>query len=155
MPGEGPINASVMLIGEGPGGEEDRTGRPFVGRAGKLLDGALKSIGTSRKDVFITNVVKCRPPKNRVPTRSERETCKNAYLMNQVDLIKPSLIILLGRTATQTMLEENTLNKVRGRIIIHSGTKYLCTYHPAAVLRNPHLKGTLSRDLRKAVKENT
>jgi DNA polymerase len=148
VPGEGPPHAHIMLVGEGPGREEDQSGRPFVGRAGKLLTRVLESAGLSRDEAFITNVVKCRPPKNRQPTKRERETCRDAYLIRQVHVIAPRLVILLGRTAAKAILGADSLKKVRGRVIGQGSVEYLSTYHPAALLRNPRLKGTSTKDLR-------
>jgi DNA polymerase len=147
VPGEGPYNARIMLVGEAPGREEDLTGRPFVGRAGRLLDSVLEPIGIPRKNVFITNIVKCRPPKNRQPTKRERDTCKEAYLQRQIDVIRPRLVVLLGRTAAQALLGAKSLKRVRGRVVRRGRVEYLCTYHPGAVLRNPRRRGTFSEDL--------
>jgi DNA polymerase len=138
-----------MIIGEGPGRAEDEKGKPFVGRAGKLLDHALQSAELRRDEVFITNVVKCRPPRNRVPSKGERETCAREYLDPQLDLVKPELVVLLGRTATLVLLNKQILHSVRGRILRIGGRDYLPTYHPAAVLRNPRLKRTFVRDIKK------
>jgi uracil-DNA glycosylase len=152
VPGEGPPHSEIMMVGEAPGKDEDESGRPFIGRAGRLLDSALQSARIRREDVFVTNVVKCRPPKNRVPRKIEIESCTNAYLHQQVETIKPKTIILLGRTATMTMLNEKTLKRVRGKTIALGQINYLPTYHPAAVLRNPNLKPTLISDLKKVQK---
>jgi DNA polymerase len=149
VPGEGPYNARIMLVGEAPGREEDLKGRPFVGRAGRLLNSVLEPIGIPRKHVFITNIVKCRPPKNRQPTKRERDTCKEAYLQRQIDVIRPKLVVLLGRTAAQALLGAESLKRVRGRVVRRGRVEYLCTYHPAAVLRNPRRRGTFSKDLQK------
>src|SRR5881396_1192015 len=107
VPGEGPIDAKIMFVGEGPGQNEDEQGRPFVGAAGKLLTELLESIGIKRSDVFITNVVKCRPPSNRAPRKGEIETC-NPYLMSQIRLVKPRIVCALGTPAIATLLGENT-----------------------------------------------
>jgi DNA polymerase len=138
-----------MVVGEGPGRDEDETGRPFVGRAGKVLDSALESAGVDRQEVFITNVVKCRPPRNRVPSKVERQTCAAKYLLPQMELVRPELVILLGRTASLVLLQERTLRNVRGRVTRIGGRQYLSTYHPAAILRNPNLKRTFNSDLKK------
>jgi len=140
--GVGDPNASLMLVGEAPGAEEDRLGEPFVGRAGKLLDKILKAIGRSReKDVYICNVMKCRPPNNRDPLASEVAQCE-PYLMRQINLIRPGLIVALGRVAGTTLLkkENETLKNLRGKIHDYHGTPLIVTYHPAALLRNPNLK---------------
>jgi DNA polymerase len=147
VPGEGPYDARIVLIGEAPGKEEDLSGRPFVGRAGRLLNSVLESVGIPREHVFITNIVKCRPPKNRQPTKRERDTCTEAYLQRQIDVIRPRLVVLLGRTAAQALLGADSLKSVRGRLVRRGRVEYLCTYHPAAVLRNPRRRGTFSKDL--------
>jgi uracil-DNA glycosylase len=149
VPGEGPARAKVMIIGEAPGRQEDLSGEPFVGRAGKVLDDAIKAAGFLRGDVFVTNVVKCRPPRNRPPSRLEAETCKDAYLLSQVELISPRLVVLLGRTAVKALLAVDSLGQVRGSLVRKGGTDYLCTYHPAAILRNPRLRPTFDDDLLK------
>jgi DNA polymerase len=136
-----------MLVGEAPGREEDLSGRPFVGRAGRLLNSVLESIGMPRENVFITNIVKCRPPRNRKPTKREMDTCNEAYLQRQIDVIRPRLVVLLGRTAAQALLGAESLKRVRGRAVRQGRVEYLCTYHPAAVLRNPRRRRTFSKDL--------
>lgn len=138
-----------MLVGEAPGREEDLSGRPFVGRAGRLLNSVLESVRIPRENVFITNIVKCRPPRNRKPTKGERDTCKEAYLQRQIDVIRPRLVVLLGRTAAQALLGAESLKKVRGKAVRRGRVEYLCTYHPAAVLRNPRRRRTFSKDLQK------
>jgi uracil-DNA glycosylase len=149
VPGEGPSRARVVLVGEAPGREEDLAGKPFVGRGGRLLDSVLESVGIPRKEVFVTNIVKCRPPKNRPPTNRESKTCVDAHLRRQLKAIGPKLVVLLGRTATQTLLDADSLSEVRGKIVSRGRTRFLSTYHPAAVLRNPRLRPTLTKDLRK------
>ncbi|MBC8215081.1 MAG: uracil-DNA glycosylase [Candidatus Marinimicrobia bacterium] len=139
--GVGDPHANLMLIGEAPGAEEDKLGEPFVGRAGKLLDKILAAIGRSReKDVFICNVLKCRPPKNRDPLPSEVELCES-YLIHQIHLIKPKLIVALGRVAGKTLLKvEEPLKAMRGKLHDYHGTPLIVTYHPAALLRNSGFK---------------
>lgn len=149
VPGEGPHDARIMLVGEAPGREEDLSGKPFVGRSGRLLNSVLQSVGIPRESVFVTSIVKCRPPRNRQPTKKERDTCRDAYLFRQTEIVKPELVVLLGRTAAQAVLGTDSLKKVRGRVVSLGKTKHLCTYHPAAVLRNPRLRRTFTRDLRK------
>lgn len=149
VPGEGPFRAHVVLVGEGPGRSEDLVGRPFVGRAGRLLDSSLESVGLSRRATFVTNVVKCRPPKNRVPKREEAETCVGNFLNPQLNLIQPRVVVLFGRTAARAVLDVENLREVRGKPTSKGGRTFLCTYHPAAVLRNPRLKRTFVVDLRK------
>jgi DNA polymerase len=109
----------------------------------------LESVGVSREAVFITNIVKCRPPRNRPPTRWESETCIDSHLRRQLKAIDPELVVLMGRTATRALLGADSLGEVRGKIVARGRTKFLSTYHPAAVLRNPRLKSTLAKDLRK------
>jgi DNA polymerase len=134
--GEGSERARVVFVGEAPGEEEDRQGRPFVGRAGKLLDQMIERIGLNRKDVFICNVLKCRPPDNRDPEPGEVEACKG-YLVAQIDLIKPSLICTLGKHAYNTLMGVDArITKVRGILTSYRGIRLLPTYHPSYLLRN-------------------
>jgi len=148
VPGEGPDRAELMIVGEGPGREEDLQGRPFVGRAGKLLTSALEEAGFRREEIFITNVVKCRPPENRTPTEDERDICTSTYLVRQIELIKPKFILLLGNTAVQTILGEKSVSKVRGKVIQADENNYFCTYHPAAVLYDVTLKEIFAQDVK-------
>ncbi|MGE0130809.1 MAG: uracil-DNA glycosylase [Blastocatellales bacterium] len=131
VPGDGKVNAKVIIIGEAPGREEDETGHPFVGAAGRFLDSVLEGSGISRDDLFITNTVKCRPPKNRAPRKLEIDTCTSNYLFEQIELINPKLIVLLGAVAAKKMLGAATINNARGRVIEKDGRKYLVGYHPA------------------------
>ena len=131
MPGDGKASARVMLIGEAPGREEDETGHPFVGAAGRFLDQVLEGTGIDRGDLFITNIVKCRPPNNRPPRVGEVETCTSSYLFEQIELIDPALIVLLGGVAAKKMLGVKSVNEARGRVIEHEGRQYLVGYHPA------------------------
>jgi DNA polymerase len=135
VPGTGNYNAKLMIIGEGPGRDEDIQGKPFVGKAGKLLTQLLSEIGISRDEVYITNVVKCRPPDNRVPEESEIEACRD-YLRRQIEIINPKIILLLGSTALKAVIGEKSITKVRGEEIEIDGIIYLPTFHPAAVLRD-------------------
>lgn len=130
-----------MLVGEAPGAEEDRLGEPFVGRAGKLLDKILAAIKRSRdNDVYICNVLKCRPPDNRDPLPSEVELCE-PYLLQQIQLLRPTLIVALGRVAGKTLLKMDVpLKEMRGKIHDYNGTPLMVTYHPAALLRNSGFK---------------
>ena len=147
--GSGNPDADVMVIGEGPGAEEDKQGLPFVGRAGKLLTDILKAIKFTRDEVYIANVVKCRPPGNRTPLPIEMETCLH-YLKKQIELIKPKLILCLGRTAAQGILKMNgSLGNMRGKFFDFEKAKVMVTYHPAALLRNPHWKRATWEDLQK------
>lgn len=148
--GVGDPKASLLLVGEAPGAEEDRLGEPFVGKAGHLLDKILAAIGRNRhKDVYICNVLKCRPPNNRDPFRSEVEKCE-PYLLHQIYLIKPRLIVALGRVAGQTLLNVDlTLNHLRNTIHDYHGIPLIVTYHPAALLRNEELKKPTWEDFKK------
>jgi len=147
--GVGNPTADVMLIGEAPGAEEDRLGEPFVGRAGKLLNDILKAINFRREDVYIANIVKCRPPKNRNPLPVEMEACL-PYLYKQIDLINPMLILALGKVAATGLLKVNSsLTMLRGKIFEFNGIKTMVTYHPAALLRNPNWKKFVWEDVQK------
>ncbi len=147
--GTGNPNADVLVIGEGPGAEEDKQGLPFVGRAGKLLTDMLKAIKFEREEVYIGNVVKCRPPENRTPMQDEMETCM-PYLKKQCELIKPKLILCLGLTAAKGLLKKReSLGELRKSIFEYEGAKVIVTYHPAALLRNPHWKKDCWEDLKK------
>ena len=131
VPGDGKTSARVMLIGEAPGREEDETGHPFVGAAGRFLDHVLEGTGINRDDLFITNIVKCRPPNNRTPRAGEVETCTSNYLFEQIELINPALIMLLGGVAAKKMLGVKSVNEARGRLIEREGRNYIVGYHPA------------------------
>jgi len=147
--GAGPLDAKIMLIGEAPGKNEDKKAEPFVGSAGKILNGLLEESGIDRKDVYITNVVKCRPPKNRTPMPNEVDAC-HPYLQKQLEVIKPIGIILLGRSASEAILGRKVdLGKEHGRIVEKNGCKYLITYHPAAMIYKRTLKDTIAGDFRK------
>ena len=135
--GEGNRNADLVVVGEAPGADEDKTGRPFVGRAGKLLDVLLLSIGLPRSEVYICNVLKCRPPKNRNPTPDEVETC-SPYLRQQLELISPKAVLAVGTFPAQTLLNTGqSIGKLRGGVHEYEGRPLVPTYHPAALLRNP------------------
>ena len=144
-----------MLVGEAPGETEDRLGRPFVGRAGRLLRTSLRLLGIPEEEVYITNVVKCRPPNNRTPTLEEMRIC-GEYLRLEVFLVKPRIIVALGRVATAFFLNKSPnsvkLSKLRGKIFSYHGYSVYPTYHPAAVLRNPSLGDIFREDLEKARK---
>jgi DNA polymerase len=147
--GSGSPNADVMVVGEGPGAEEDKQGLPFVGRAGKLLTDILKAINFERDDVFIGNIVKCRPPDNRTPLPDEMETCL-PYLKKQIELIQPKLILCLGLTAAKGLLNKrDSLTSMRGKVFEFEDAKVMITYHPAALLRNPNWKRPCWEDLQK------
>ncbi len=151
--GNGNPNAKLMLIGEGPGADEDRTGRVFVGRAGQLLTKMLLAIKLSRDDVYIGNIVKCRPPGNRNPLPEEKKACL-PYLEEQISIIKPQILLLLGKVAASTLLEmETTLKAFREQTYSYKGIKTYVSYHPSALLRNPGWKKFAWIDLQKIQKE--
>ena len=148
VPGEGNPRAGLMIVGEGPGESEDRSGRPFVGRAGELLDKMLAAIGIPRADTYIANVVKCRPPRNRVPLPDEREACI-PYLWRQIALVQPRVLLALGGTAAETLLGVKTsLGQLRLKVHQWNGIPLIVTYHPAALLRNPNWKRPAWDDVR-------
>jgi DNA polymerase len=147
--GEGDPNAGLMFIGEGPGAEENQTGRPFVGAAGQLLDKILLAMNLKRSEVYIANIVKCRPPGNRDPEQEERIACL-PYLLEQISIIRPKALILLGAVAAQTILQrKDTLTQMRGGPHYFMDIPTFVTYHPAALLRNPHWKAPTWEDLQK------
>ena len=147
--GTGNPNADILVIGEGPGAEEDKQGLPFVGRAGKLLTDMLKAIKFEREEVYIGNIIKCRPPENRTPMQDEMDTCL-PYLKKQVELIKPKLILCLGLTAAKGLLKKKeSLGQLRKSVFEYEGAKVIVSYHPAALLRNPHWKKDSWEDLKK------
>ena len=147
--GTGNPNASIMFVGEAPGFNEDRQGEPFVGAAGKLLDKLLESAGLSRSQVYIANVIKCRPPNNRDPEPDEVETCK-PFLLQQIEMIQPKLVCTLGNWATQTILEKKVgITKVKGQAIKLERFVVFPLLHPAAALHQGNLLGTLQEDFRK------
>ena len=151
--GEGHPRARLMFIGEAPGGDEDKQGRPFVGRAGQLLTKIIESIGLERKDVFIANILKCRPPNNRNPLPSEIAAC-SPYLIKQIELIRPEVICALGKFAAQTLLNSETpISRLRGTFYDFRGIKLMPTYHPAYLLRNPGGKKEVWEDMKKVAKE--
>ena len=134
--GEGNLHAALMFIGEGPGAQEDATGRPFVGAAGQLLDRMLAAIGMTREQVYICNIVKCRPPQNRVPEPDERSACM-PYLRQQVALVRPKIIVCLGSTPTRALLgDQMRITRDRGVWQLKKGVWFMPTYHPAALLRD-------------------
>jgi len=146
--GEGCPTADIMFIGEAPGKDEDAQGRPFVGRAGKLLQRALEKIGLERSDVFITNVVKCRPPNNRTPTHDEIAAGKN-LLHKEIEVIEPRVICALGTTALRALFQENIkISAMRGKTKTYHNVPVVPTYHPAYILRNPNASDTFLNDLR-------
>ena len=151
VPGSGNIvNPEVVFIGEGPGRNEDLQGKPFVGRGGKLLDELLQGAGLKREHVYITNIVKCRPPRNRKPKPDEVSTCTSHYLEKQLEILKPKLICTLGATALQYFTGEKEMGSNHGKLFrTKSQIQLLSTYHPAAVFRNRKLRKSLDEDLKK------
>ena len=150
--GQGNKKARLMFIGEGPGADEDKQGIPFVGKAGQLMNNAFQALEINREDVYIANIVKCRPPSNRVPEDDEVQTCLN-YLRNQVILIKPKIIVLLGSTALKNILgKEYGITAVRGNWMEKNGIKYMPTWHPAALLRDENKKIEFWQDLKEVKK---
>jgi uracil-DNA glycosylase len=148
VPGEGSPDARLVLVGEGPGATEDATGRPFVGQAGTLLDSILEAIDVPRSSVYITNIVKCRPPQNRKPLPDEMAACL-PYLHRQLDLIRPRVILALGGTAGEALLGvRKSLGELRGKVHTYNGIPLVVTYHPAALLRNPNWKKPTWDDVR-------
>lgn len=146
VPGEGPANAKIMFIGEAPGRDEDRLGRPFVGAAGKLLTELLLEIGLERESVFIGNIVKCRPPENRVPTQEEMNACL-PYLFAQISIINPELIVTLGNTPLNALISPTLkVSSVHGRIIEKDGLRFFVTFHPAAGLYHGEYKELIRQD---------
>jgi DNA polymerase len=135
-----------MIIGEAPGKDEDLTGYPFVGASGRFLNSVLEGTGIDRADLFITNTVKCRPPKNRTPKRLEVDTCTSNYLFEQIDLINPKLVMLLGGVAAKKLLGVKTINEARGRVIEHEGRKFIVGYHPAVRFYREDLAEKLKED---------
>lgn len=149
--GEGNKNANIMFIGEGPGADEDKQGLPFVGRAGQLMNKAFDALGINREKIYISNIVKCRPPNNRVPENDEAEACLD-YLRNQVILVKPKIIVLLGNTALKNILgSEYKISSIRGNWIEKKNILYMPTWHPAALLRDDLKKIDFWKDLKKVV----
>lgn len=151
--GVGNPRAELMFIGEAPGADEDEQGEPFVGRAGQLLNNMIKAMGLRREDVYIANIIKCRPPGNRTPERDECETC-SPFLMRQIEVISPKAIVALGAVAAKTLLAINApMSELRGRWYDFRGTKLAVTYHPAFLLRDPRQKKEAWKDLQMVMKE--
>jgi uracil-DNA glycosylase len=151
--GVGNPRAELMFVGEGPGADEDEQGEPFVGRAGQLLNNMITAMGIQRADVYIANIVKCRPPGNRTPERDECETC-SPFLLRQIDVIKPKVIVALGAVAAKTLLALNgSMSDLRGRWYDFRGRKLAVTYHPAFLLRDPRQKKEAWKDLQMVMKE--
>jgi uracil-DNA glycosylase len=151
--GDGSPKAKLVFVGEGPGADEDIQGLPFVGRAGKLLTQMIEAMGLERRDVYICNVVKCRPPENRTPEPDEVQTC-SPYLLRQIDVINPKVIVCLGAVAAKTLLATNRgVSQYRGEWQEWRGRKLMATYHPAYLLRNPPAKADVWKDLQKVMAE--
>ena len=146
VPGKGNFQSDVIFVGEAPGRNEDKNGEPFVGIAGQRLNLALENAGVSRESIYITNVVKCRPPNNRVPTISERNTCQD-YLKKEISIIKPKIICILGNTAFNSILGGSEITKYRGKIIKKDKQFYFLTIHPAATIYNQELIIVLKEDI--------
>ncbi|MFA6263935.1 MAG: uracil-DNA glycosylase [Candidatus Babeliales bacterium] len=148
--GHGNPHAQLMFVGEGPGRDEDEQGLPFVGRAGQLLTKIIEAMKLKREDVYISNVVKCRPPGNRAPLPIESDTCKKLLLFREIDIIKPTLICTLGATAVQAVLGDGvTITRARGTFYDYKGIPVMPTYHPAYLLRNPDAKRVVWEDMKK------
>ncbi len=151
--GVGSPQADLMFVGEAPGADEDQQGEPFVGRAGQLLNNMIRAMGVQREDVYIANIIKCRPPGNRTPERDECATC-SPFLMRQIEVIKPKAIVALGAVAAKTLLAINApMNELRGRWYDFRGTRLAVTYHPAFLLRDPRQKKEAWKDLQMVMKE--
>ncbi len=150
--GVGNVNADIMFVGEGPGADEDAQGEPFVGRAGQLLNNMISAMGLKREDVYIANVVKCRPPGNRTPEKDECDVC-SPFLMRQIEIIQPKVIVALGATAAKNLLAINdSMASLRGRWYDFRGAKLAVTYHPAYLLRDPRQKAETWKDLQMVMK---
>jgi len=151
--GTGNPEARLVFVGEGPGGDEDIQGKPFVGRAGQLLTKIINSIDLTREDVYIANIIKCRPPQNRNPQPDEIKACE-PFLLKQLDAIKPKIICALGTFATQTLLEtDEKISSLRGRFIAFRNAKLIATFHPAFLLRSPQRKRDVWEDMKKIREE--
>ena len=146
VPGKGNFQSDVIFVGEAPGRNEDQKGEPFIGVAGKKLSIALDEAGISRDDVYITNIVKCRPPNNRVPKTSERETCQE-YLKHEISIIKPEIICILGNTEFNSILGGSEITKFRGKVVRKDNLLYFLTIHPAATIYNQKLIDVLKNDI--------
>jgi len=147
VPGEGNVDSQVVFVGEAPGRDEDKQGRPFVGSAGRFLNDALEKAGLQRSDVYITNVVKRRPPRNRPPRKAEVALFL-PYLLHELEIIRPKLICLLGATAIRALLNQ-PLSEVRGQIVESEGWRFYCMYHPAAVIYDPGVERIFFEDIAK------
>ena len=151
VPGKGNFKSDVIFVGEAPGKNEDKKGEPFIGIAGKKLTGALENAGVSRDEIYITNIVKCRPPSNRVPKPNERETCQE-YLKQEISIIKPKIICILGNTVFNSVLGGSEIIKYRGKVAQKDNQLYFITIHPAATIYNQKLISVLKKDIKKLFK---
>ncbi len=150
VPGEGPVTSGIFFVGEAPGKNEDEQGRPFVGLSGKFYNRMLEKIGLSRREIFVTGSVKCRPPNNRVPKNDELKICKENWLSKQTAIIEPRLVVTLGKVALKQVLgEENSLEKVHGQVRQFDKRKCLITFHPAAAMRFPRVRKKMEQDFGK------
>lgn len=147
VPGDGNSNAKIMFVGEAPGKKEDELGKPFVGMAGKILDQVLDRAGIDRSKIFITNIVKCRPPGNRIPDEEETTACITNHLQSQISIIRPQVICVLGRTALESLLGMKSILANRGKTIFRNNIKYFLTIHPAATIYNVKLRSYLEKDI--------
>ena len=145
VPGKGNFDADVIFVGEAPGRNEDIHGEPFVGAAGKRLDMILENTGIERKNVYITNIVKCRPPKNRIPSKIEEDAC-NDFINQEIEIINPKIICVMGNTAYGTLLDGKEITKNHGKIVEKDGRKFFVTFHPAATIYNQKLVDELKKD---------
>jgi len=152
VPGEGNSKATIMFVGEAPGRNEDAKGRPFVGMAGKILDEALDKAGIARSKIYVTNIVKCRPPNNRIPTETEQHMCR-IYLEREIVAISPKIICILGRTAYQSLLDGGSILGNRGKLIEKDNRLFFLTIHPAAIIYNSKLRHTLDQDMKELIRE--
>ncbi|MCX8083597.1 MAG: uracil-DNA glycosylase [Calditerrivibrio sp.] len=151
VPGEGNLNAVLMFVGEGPGADEDEQGRPFVGKAGQLLTKMIEAMGYKRDEVYIANIVKCRPPNNRAPFDEEAFACIN-FLKRQIDIVCPKIIVCLGSTATKYLLNiDKRISLIRGEFQDYNGILVMPTFHPSYLLRNPAMKKPAWEDLKKVM----
>ena len=145
VPGIGNVKSDIIFVGEAPGRNEDLQGKPFVGTAGQILSEAMEYAGFARDQVYITNVVKCRPPNNRQPITEERDACRQ-YLSEELDIIKPKIICILGNTAYSSLLDGSEITKNRGKLVKNNDQLYFVTVHPAAIIYNPGLRQVLKDD---------
>ena len=149
VPGDGPADAEVVFIGEAPGFYEDKQARPFVGQAGKFLDELLESVGWTREQVFVTNVVKCRPPNNRDPLPVELDTCESNWLKLELGLVDPKIVVTLGRFSLERLLPDERIGRARGKTLRWGDYTVFPIYHPAAALHQPQLRNVIKEDFQK------